>query len=354
MDLKPGDKVKFLNEEGGGIVSKVLENNMVAVTIEDGFDIPTLRSNLIKIESQGVAGDMFSEDYKVPEQDEQLRRRTEQQAETMQSTPQRDMEQAVHLVFQTESEKSVITGDLDVFLLNNTQHIVFYAIYLEQDEPMKLQFYGQISGLQRKYLETISRDQLEKWSSGLYQLMLLDEKHEPVAPAVDIFKIKAKRFYKEDNYRHYSGWHDNVFAVKLLNPQWLPKAKDIVGAVSTDQRLKTDDISSDIVSRTALIDKHMAGEGEAKVDLHIEALVDDYKRMNSMEILNVQLSYFRRILESALQNNIRRLIVIHGVGAGILKAEIRRELQEYDYIEVHDAPIAEYGVGATVARIFQQ
>ncbi|MCF8332338.1 MAG: DUF2027 domain-containing protein [Bacteroidales bacterium] len=354
MDLKPGDKVKFLNEEGGGIVSKVLENNMVAVTIEDGFDIPTLRSNLIKIESQGVAGDMFSEDYKVPERDEEVSRRTDQQSRIMQVQPHRDMEQAVHLVFQTESEKSVITGDLDVYLLNNTRKSIYYAIYLEEEGQLKLQFHGHLSGLHREYLKTISREQLEKWSSGIYQLMLIDEKTEPVAPVTDIFKIKAKRFYKEDNYRNYMGWNNKVFAFKLLNPEWLPKAKDVTGAVTSGRETKTDDTGSTVVSRTAIIDKHVTGEGEAKVDLHIEKFVDDHKRMNSMEILNVQLSYFRRVLESALQNNIRRLIIIHGVGAGILKAEIRRELEEYDYIEVHDAPIAEFGVGATIARIFQQ
>ena len=41
MQIKVGDKVRFLNAEGGGVVSKILGKEMVAVTDEDGFDYPT-------------------------------------------------------------------------------------------------------------------------------------------------------------------------------------------------------------------------------------------------------------------------------------------------------------------------
>ncbi|MCQ2207746.1 MAG: DUF2027 domain-containing protein, partial [Paludibacteraceae bacterium] len=38
--MKVGDKVRFLNSEGGGVVSKVLSKDMVEVTDADGFDYP--------------------------------------------------------------------------------------------------------------------------------------------------------------------------------------------------------------------------------------------------------------------------------------------------------------------------
>nr|MCU0517076.1 hypothetical protein [Oscillatoria sp. Prado101] len=41
-----GDKVKFLNQPGGGIVSKIISKTMVNVMIADGFEIPTLTSEL--------------------------------------------------------------------------------------------------------------------------------------------------------------------------------------------------------------------------------------------------------------------------------------------------------------------
>ena len=42
-----GDKVNFLNATGGGTVKRIIDTRMVEVTIEDGFDIPVLMSDLV-------------------------------------------------------------------------------------------------------------------------------------------------------------------------------------------------------------------------------------------------------------------------------------------------------------------
>lgn len=42
MNFKVGDKVKFLNESGGGEIKKIISSNLVSVQIDDGFEIPTL------------------------------------------------------------------------------------------------------------------------------------------------------------------------------------------------------------------------------------------------------------------------------------------------------------------------
>jgi len=47
MKFKIGDKVRFLNEPGGGIVTKIISPSMVNVSIEEGFDIPTMTSELL-------------------------------------------------------------------------------------------------------------------------------------------------------------------------------------------------------------------------------------------------------------------------------------------------------------------
>ena len=47
MKIKVGDKVKFLNDTGGGIVSEIIDDRMVNVRIEDGFDVPASMSELI-------------------------------------------------------------------------------------------------------------------------------------------------------------------------------------------------------------------------------------------------------------------------------------------------------------------
>lgn len=83
-----------------------------------------------------------------------------------------------------------------------------------------------------------------------------------------------------------------------------------------------------------------------EIDLHIEELMDDYKRMSNAEIIQAQLRYFQKALDKAINNNYRSLTVIHGVGNGRLKQEVRNILSSNN-IQFHDASYAKYGFGAT-------
>lgn len=49
--MKIGDKVRFLNEVGGGVIASFVDKNTVMVTDESGFDMPFLRSDLVVIET---------------------------------------------------------------------------------------------------------------------------------------------------------------------------------------------------------------------------------------------------------------------------------------------------------------
>jgi dsDNA-specific endonuclease/ATPase MutS2 len=84
-----------------------------------------------------------------------------------------------------------------------------------------------------------------------------------------------------------------------------------------------------------------------EVDLHIEELVDDHRGWSNAEILIYQLEKFENVLNAAFQTRKRKMVVIHGQGDGVLRFEIRRKLQDYPGIEVHDAPYKTYGQGAT-------
>jgi hypothetical protein len=84
-----------------------------------------------------------------------------------------------------------------------------------------------------------------------------------------------------------------------------------------------------------------------EVDLHIESLSDSHNGMSNAQILNRQMSMFKSFFANAKSKNIRKLIVIHGVGEGVLKQEIRTLLSKLEGVEYFDASFADYGKGAT-------
>ena len=52
--IKIGDRVKFLNDVGGGIVTGFIGKNMVNVENEDGFEVPYPLSKLINVDDPAL------------------------------------------------------------------------------------------------------------------------------------------------------------------------------------------------------------------------------------------------------------------------------------------------------------
>ncbi|HEY8404657.1 MAG TPA: hypothetical protein VIK71_08615, partial [Flavobacteriales bacterium] len=76
-----------------------------------------------------------------------------------------------------------------------------------------------------------------------------------------------------------------------------------------------------------------------EVDLHIHELVDKHEGLTNGEIVQIQLEHFERTLRMAEQKKMSRVVYIHGVGQGVLRAEIRKMLvQYYPHCEFMDAP----------------
>jgi dsDNA-specific endonuclease/ATPase MutS2 len=82
-------------------------------------------------------------------------------------------------------------------------------------------------------------------------------------------------------------------------------------------------------------------------DLHIEKLVKNHKILSNYQILNLQIETAQRHVEFALRNRIPKIVFIHGVGEGILKADLDAMLSRYEQITFQDANYQKYGIGAT-------
>ncbi|MEZ4857630.1 MAG: DNA mismatch repair protein MutS [Flavobacteriaceae bacterium] len=90
-----------------------------------------------------------------------------------------------------------------------------------------------------------------------------------------------------------------------------------------------------------------------EVDLHIEQLAKNHKQLSAYQILNLQMDTAKYKLEFAIKNKIQRLIFIHGVGEGVLRAELEFLIKKYDALKMTDADYQKYGRGAIEVYIPQ-
>ena len=351
--LANGDKVKFLNASGGGVVTRVIDSRTVMVLIEDGFEIPTMISELVKIESKEPAARFFEDHYKfetgkeeaTPEEPEEDRSAA-LPGEVIRSRKSED----IYLAFVPHDQKWLITGQIDVVMINNSSFDVLYNIFrktpLGHVEGVD---YGSIFPGSTLVMATINREQLTHWTEGYIQFLFHKEQCNAVIPPFNAeFSVDGKRFFKEGSYRQHAVIKDKGIVVKILSlSDYFNSESDRIAAENS----KNGQPEKESASERPLIFRHQVAPREAEVDLHIHELVEDPANLDKSEILEFQKTYFQKCFDSAVANHFLKVTFIHGVGNGVLKSVLTEFLEKQRGIMFNDAPMANYGVGAVEIRL---
>lgn len=119
----------------------------------------------------------------------------------------------------------------------------------------------------------------------------------------------------------------------------------VIPSISKQITPKDKQVESD--AKKKLSGLEASSEATYELDLHIHELLDRYAHMSNGEILQYQMTKCRAFVREAIDKRYPRVVLIHGVGEGVLRAEIHRYLEQLDHVSFHDAPYRIYGYGAT-------
>jgi len=67
------------------------------------------------------------------------------------------------------------------------------------------------------------------------------------------------------------------------------------------------------------------------IDLHIELLSSNYRNLDDFEIIQIQINECYKKIEEALESNIKKIVIIHGIGKGTLKNKVHEILINYNF-----------------------
>ena len=206
MAIKVGDKVKFLNTTGGGVVRKIIDSRLVSVAIEGGFEIPVQASELLVIDPVDAGSRFFHESFEVQEEPA-----SEPASEYPSSEPDElpgsvirsRKSEDIFMVFVPHDQKWLITGNMDIFLINNTSYDLIYNHFRKKEEgEWEGINYGSLVAGSRLLIATINRDELPLWTEGCLQFLFHKNKcHEVPRPFNADFSISGKKFYSEQSYK---------------------------------------------------------------------------------------------------------------------------------------------------------
>lgn len=349
-EFKVGDRVNFLSSTGGGKVTKIIDSRMVMVEVEDGFELPTMISDLVlDFRSQPAKQQQIVETVQKEIQEKELVQQ-QQQEDARHGGLRRFAKEAekegVYLAFVPHEQQWLLTGAMDVVLVNHTPYEMLYTFTIKEETQFVNVDYGQIDKHEKVVVETISREDLEYWCNGIVQAIFTAEQTDTVLlPLNAPFSLRSNRFFKEGSYL-MSGLLGEKAVMISLSDLVLLKSGDSDFTKLLKEGVDTQAPKKDLVKQEAPIDKHKTGQGEATVDLHIAELVENIAGLSSHDMFQIQMDYFRKMLDSAIAAEYTKVTFIHGVGNGVLKNAIIEELKKYKNTENRMASIAKFGVGA--------
>ncbi len=352
MKFKVGDRVKFLNENGGGVVSKIVSPSMVNVAIEDGFEIPVMTGELIKIELDAPVDSpkhMFREDYHADVQltPESSYEEDDRNIPLLNNVSRGSLSEGIYFAFLPHDQKWLITGMLDIYLVNHTSFDILYSIFNAKEKAGFEGFdYGSVIADSMILLDTIDREEVVKWEKGIVQVLFhRDADNKVLSPGNTNFKINGTRFYKEGNYKDSAIIDGKAIIISLL-------PLSAVSVLFESEEAAKDQVEEHQITQSVdvepehIINKHKTGLHEAVVDLHIYELVEDHSKLDNSEMLRIQVNYFTKCLENAIANKFKKVTFIHGVGTGVLKTAIKEIIKDYPNVEIQDASMKQFGYGA--------
>ena len=373
MQFQPGDKVKFLNTSGGGIVTRIISPGIVGVAIEDGFEIPTAINEIVKTGDQSPASRYFSAEPKsgkaegktspepapskpAPREEKPLPPASGEHITPLPASWKNTTNPSgVYLFFEPADQKWLITGPLYLGLINLSEYDVLYSFFHKSRKGGFMgRDYGSIPPYSKLTIDMVPHEDLEYVADGVVQLMWQREAMPKVwMPVSASFRIRPVRFIREDNYRSY-GFTDRKAFVYLLS-----ETAKLKSMQEHEEGLKYGEeeprpAEARQVQPESFITRHKTAPREAEVDLHIEQMVEDHRTLKPEEILNLQLAYFTRCMEAAIMDKYYKVTFIHGIGNGILKRALKEKLKDYSNIYYQQAPVARYGMGALEIMIMHK
>ena len=391
--MKIGDKVRFISEVGGGVVSGFQGKNIVVVQDEDGFDIPMAINDVVVIgeedynkahlpygkpetkkpDNRSVKAIMGDQSNIVDNQDNE-----EDEVDFSKVTFRAPVEErkggnalSAYLAFVPIDIKEITHTRFECYFVNDSNYYIQYSYLAADGNSWTLRSQGEVEPNTKEYIEEFGRDELNAFGHVAIQLFAYKrEKPFVLKPVVDVqFRIDPVKFYKlhtfqeNDFFEQPALLHTIIENDKVTRPL-VVDAKQLKAEMyhvePNDNTKVASHQNNGYVRRyddgrkggNPFITKRKGDEDVIVVDLHANALLDTTAGMSAGDILNYQLDVFRRTLKEHASKKGQRIVFVHGKGEGVLRRALINDLvYRFKHYTYQDASFQEYGYGATQVTI---
>ncbi len=165
MKYKLGEFVRFVEERREGYITRIIDDATIAVTDEDGFEIPVLASQVTRVHGQGSNDDPTSEKAPVIEAD--------------------FISNGIFLAVASDKKAGSV---VHINLLNTTSYQLLATLHTEKPQKIKGEFSGMIKPKSSVQIYSASLNELDQWPKfHLKALLFAGEASELKKPVEFLF-----------------------------------------------------------------------------------------------------------------------------------------------------------------------
>lgn len=377
--MKIGDKVSFLSEVGGGIVSGFQGNNIVLVEDEDGFEIPMRMNEVVVVSNENYdKPNPYAKKPSAPSKatvvvDDDEEEEVEIEPADLPIAYKAEPEERkggdklyAYLAFLPLNGKDMVNNRYAVFYINDSNYYQQFVISTRENNVCHLFKAALVEPNTKMLIDEIGKEDLNKIERILVQMISYKETKPFIRrPVVDVeLRIDGRKFYKITSFKENDFFDDDALIVPIVEddrtiteePKHTAELELRLKKAMTEKKAATEKKATtpqtNSAAHSAVRFKEDINGKLIIVDLHAQEILDSTSGLEPIDILRYQTDFFNKIMKDYGSKAGQKIVFIHGKGEGVLRAAIINELTyRYKRCKYQDASFQEYGFGATMVTI---
>ena len=238
MAIKIGDKIRFLNSVGGGIVTKFQGKDQVLVEDEDGFEIPAFIRECVVIEENKMQ--VHSKNQPKANLQENLTKAQENTSKekeeiTITETPEGERLN-IAVAYLPLDPKALQQSAYEAYFINDSNYFLFYNYMSRQGNSWFSRSNGVIEPNTKIFMEEFSKEDLNNLERICVQLIAFKkDKPYSLKNAISVeMRVDTVKFYKlhcfmENDYFDEGALIYPVVKADIPEKQMLVSATELQG-----------------------------------------------------------------------------------------------------------------------------
>jgi hypothetical protein len=351
--VKTGDKVRFLNSVGGGIVKAFQGKDTVLVEDESGFDFPVKVTECVVVSEgdRSLRNSRPREDEKPVAKPPAEPKPPKKEIHIVETTGGEQLN--VSLAYLPVDPKAMMQSSYEAYFINESNYHLYFNYMNRTNNSWTIRYSGQVEPHTKIFMEEFQKADLNNLDRICVQLIAF-KKDKPFAlkNALSVeLRLDTVKFYKTHCFAENDFFDENALIFPVVSND-IPEKQLLVSATELQEAMLQKKRDARRVPPPAAGKPEKTQNPVLEVDLHINQLLDCTDGMSASDMLNYQISKFHEVLKQYAGKKGQKIVFIHGKGEGVLRKAIEKELKtKYKSYPYQDASFLEYGFGATLVKI---